>query len=61
MFRAERHHLPSGGRGHRRLVPCDCFDLVPLPALVKIDMPHFGLIIAACALPHFVYVKDLCV
>lgn len=58
MFRFMRHHLPSSGRDRHRLVPCNCFDLVPLLAFVKIDMPQFNLIIAACALPHLFYAKD---
>lgn len=53
--------LPSSGSGRRRFIPCDCFDLVPLPALVKIDTPQFNLIIAACALPHLFCAKDFCV
>lgn len=44
MFRIMHHHL---SRARLRLVPCDCFDLVPLPALAKIDMPQFTLIMAA--------------
>ena len=59
MFRIVRHRPPGSGRGHRRLVLCDGFDLVPLPALVKIDMPQFNLIIAACAPPHLFSAKDL--
>lgn len=62
MFRIVRHHLLSSGRERHRLVPCsDCFDLAPLPTFVKIDMPQFNLIIAAWALPHLFYAKDLCV
>lgn len=53
MFRSVRHHLPRSGGGRYRLVPCDCFNLVPLPAFVKIDMPQFNLIIAACAVERF--------
>lgn len=60
MFRIVRHHPPSSGGGRHRLVPCGCFDLVPLPALVKIDMPQFNLIIAACALQHLFCVRDFC-
>lgn len=55
------HHPHSSDTGHHALVPCDCFDLVPLPALVKIDMPQLNLIIAAWALPHLFYAKDFCV
>lgn len=61
MVRTVRHHLPSSDRGRHRLVPCGYFDLAPLPALVKINMPQLNLIIAVCALPHFLYVKDFCV
>lgn len=58
MFRIVRHHLPS--RGHLRLVPRDRFDLVPPPALVKTDMPHFNLITAARALQRLFYARDFC-
>lgn len=61
MFRIVRHHLPWSGGGRYRLVPCDCFDLVPLPSFVKIDMPRFNLIIAACAVEHLFSASDSCV
>lgn len=61
MFRIVRHRLPSCGRGRHRLVACDCFDLVPLPAFIKTAMPEFNLIIAVCALQYLFHVRDFCV
>lgn len=49
MSRIVRRRLLCSDEGCYRLARCDCFDPVPLPALVKIDLPQFNLIIAACA------------
>lgn len=60
MFRivCQLLHWSAGGR--YRLVPCDCFELVPLPAFLEIDMPQLNLIIAACAAQHLFSASASC-